>query len=123
LRIYFEDRLSGGDRLTVERKIRERPTRLGPVLELLGDPATAINVRVGAGAVLESLEGSGLLEGVVADLGALTRHHDARIRADGCHYLCLTRSQAAMPYLRSCLDDEDGDVREIARESIQVLSG
>ena len=55
--------------------------------------------------------------------GELSRHSDARVRADACHYLGLTGDAAAKPWLESRLTDDDADVREIATESLQAISG
>jgi HEAT repeat protein len=51
----------------------------------------------------------------------LTRHADARVRADACHLLSLTQAEAARPWLQADLQDVDEDVREIAAESLLAL--
>ena len=76
-------------------------------------------VRLGIGAVLEELSGSGLAETMIADLGALARNGDALTRADACHFLSLIGGQQVAPWLRACLDDEDKEVREIAAEALE----
>ncbi|MFA5082687.1 MAG: HEAT repeat domain-containing protein, partial [Hydrogenophilaceae bacterium] len=58
---------------------------------------------------------------LVGRFGELTVHGDARVRADACHYLSLTRSAEARAYLTHCLQDEDDVVREIATESLLAL--
>jgi HEAT repeat protein len=58
---------------------------------------------------------------VAPELGALTRHADARVRADACHLLSLTHAAEARPWLQACLQDADAEVREIAAESLQTL--
>jgi len=45
------------------------------------------------------------------------------VRADACHYLGLSGDAAARPWLDARLGDNDADVREIAAESLQALSG
>jgi HEAT repeat protein len=58
---------------------------------------------------------------LVDGLGALTRHADARVRADACHLLSLTQAGEAGTWLQACLQDADAEVREIAAESLQTL--
>jgi HEAT repeat protein len=54
-------------------------------------------------------------------LGALTGNGDVLIRADACHFLSLIGGQLVAPLLRACLDDEDREVREIAREALEEM--
>lgn len=118
---YFE-RLLGTGRLTeVEALVREDPDRLGALARLLAEPETSIHVRVGMGAVLEGLHGTGLAASLVERLGPLTRSAHARVRSDACHYLALIGDRAALPYLEAAQDDPEPEVREIAHESIEAL--
>ena len=80
-----------------------------------------MTVRIGVGAAIEELAGSASLADAVPALGALTRSDAPQVRADACHYLGLTGSPDAAPFLRACLDDESGEVREIASESLALL--
>ena len=118
---YFHDLLKEGDLDQVLATVRRRPETLAAVLPIVANPEASINVRIGAGVVFEELVGSPELRALVPQLGALTRHADARVRADACHYLHFTASQAARPYLEACLQDRDAEVREIARESLDAL--
>jgi HEAT repeat protein len=70
---------------------------------------------------MEELEGSELLAGMIDRLGALTNHPAAHIRGDACHYLALTGSRRAIPYLRPLLEDNDASVSALARESLHAL--
>ena len=81
-----------------------------------------MNVRLGAGAALEDHAGTPALAALVPDLGVLSRHDDARVRADACHYLGLSRQAAARPWLEPRLEDDSADVREIAREALDALA-
>jgi HEAT repeat protein len=80
-------------------------------------------VRLGIGAVLEELHGSGLAEIIIPDLGELARNGDALTRADACHFLSLIGGRQVVPWLRICLDDEDKEVREIAAEALAEIEG
>ncbi len=120
--VYFDKLLANGRRQKVQQLILDRQERAQALLDLLGEPQTSMHVRLGIGAVLEDLRGTGLLGAdFVHALGMLTRHSQARIRADACHYLALTESTEAVPYARACLADDDTEVREIAAETLAAL--
>ena len=79
------------------------------------------HVRIGIGAAFEDLQDSGLLGGIVDELGALTRDSEPQVRADACHYLGMTNSPSALHYVQPLLDDPDEEVREIAAETLPLL--
>lgn len=116
---YFYQMLISGRRGRVEDMARQEPRRLEALARLLEDPETSMAVRLGIGAVLEELQGSGVSEVLIPPLAALLRHEDARIRADACHFLSLIGGPEVLPHLRACLDDSDQEVREIATESLE----
>ena len=120
---YLQHLLTAGQLAQVQRLVRRDPTYLHGLLPLLADPHLDINIHIGVGAVLEDLQGSPLLEPIVAELGELSRSASAKTRADACHYLALTESQAARPFLETALHDSDGDVRDIAAEGLAELDG
>ena len=91
------------------------------LLLLLADPKTDMHVGVGVGALFEHLQGSALLRRHVDALGVLTRHADARVRADACHYLSLSGERNALRFIEPLLHDADAQVREIARESVALF--
>ncbi|HEY9146217.1 MAG TPA: HEAT repeat domain-containing protein, partial [Thiobacillus sp.] len=96
---------------------------LTAVLPIVGNVDASLNVRLGAGVLLENFAGSETLRALLPRLGELSQHADARVRADACHYLGLTGDAAARTWLEPRLTDEDADVREIAAESLQAISG
>ena len=118
---YFFKMLKNGRRAKVEEMARQEPLRLHALVRLMKNPDTSMAVRIGIGAVLEELNGSGLTEAIIPDLGALTRDGDSLPRADACHFLSLIGGPEIVPYLRACLDDESREVREIASESLEEL--
>jgi hypothetical protein len=118
---YFAERLGEGGVQAVIGHLRRQPGDFAALVRLLNDAEMKINVRVGVGAVIEEYAGSELLKRHVPAIGALTRHDDARVRADAAHYLALSGSEEALPWLRACLDDASADVREIAREGLDLL--
>jgi thiol-disulfide isomerase/thioredoxin len=118
---HFHDLLKGGDLAQVLATIERRPGLLADLLPIVANPEASINVRIGAGVVFEEFSGRPGLQALVGKLGELSGHGDARVRADACHYLSLTKSDEAKPYLVRRLQDDDAMVREIAEESLSAL--
>lgn len=118
---YFAELLGAGGVAAVIGQLRRRPGDFAAILRLLADAELKINARVGLGAVIEEFAGDELLTRQIPALGALTKHDDARIRADAAHYLALTGSAQAVHWLRECLNDANAEVREIARESLDAI--
>lgn len=116
LKTYFFEMLKTGRRVKVEQSLREDPVRSVLLAELVTDPEAGMAVRLGIGAVLEELQGSGLAEPMVPLLARALADADPRNRADIAHFLSLIGGEASREALRSCLDDPDPEVREIARE-------
>jgi HEAT repeat protein len=70
---------------------------------------------------MEDLQGGNLLKGIIPRLGELTKHREARIRGDACHYLALAEDPQAAAFIRPLLEDDDAGVRDIARESLAAF--
>ena len=119
---YFHLLLKEGQLPRAQALIEADPTLLAAVLPIVGNVDASLNVRLGAGVLLEEFAGSDTLRALLPRLGELSQHADARVRADACHYLGLTGDAAARPWLDACTADEDADVREIAAESLQAIS-
>lgn len=118
----FHDLLKTGDLQQVLALVAADAARLAALLPIVGNPEASMNVRLGAGAALEEYTGRPELAALVPALGGLSRHADARVRADACHYLGLSRQAAARPWLEPRLEDGSGEVREIAREALDALA-
>lgn len=101
--------------------IADAPDLIVQVIGLLDDAEAKINVRLGIGVIMEEYEGEPLLQQQVPLLGELTRHPDARVRADACHYLALSGAGGARQFVAPLLQDASPEVREVARESLQAL--
>lgn len=119
--LQFSAQLSTGRAAEVTGRIQREPETMAVIMQLLGNVRTALSVRIGIGVVMEDFAGSDLLQQQIAELGKLSSHRDARIRADACHYLGLSGSQAAMPFLQACLDDKDAEVQEVAADALEEL--
>ncbi|MHB1214093.1 MAG: HEAT repeat domain-containing protein [Thiobacillus sp.] len=119
---YFHMLLKEGQLPKVQAMIEVDPALLGAVLPIVGNVDASLNVRLGAGVLLEEFAGNDALRALLSRLGELSQHADARVRADACHYLGLTGDAAARPWLEARMDDADADVREIAAESLESLA-
>lgn len=116
--ILFSAQLSTGRAAEVTERIRREPATMQIIMNHLSDARTALSVKIGIGVVMEDFAGTDLLRQQVPALGKLTKHKHAGIRADACHYLGLTGDKAAIPYLQTCLQDKDEEVREVAGDAI-----
>jgi Thioredoxin domain len=119
---YLEELLSTGNIDKGMALVRGNPRALGALLLLFADPDTQLNTRIGISAIMEALEDSKPLQDMVEQLGELTRHTEASVRGDACHYLALSGSSAAAAHIRPLLEDSDASVREIARDSLEHLA-
>lgn len=118
---WFHLLLKEGQLPRVQAMVEAEPGLLAAVLPIVGNVDASLNVRLGAGVLLEHFAGSDTLRALMPRLAELSQHPDARVRADACHYLGLTGDAAAKPWLDARLSDEDADVREIAAESLLGL--
>ena len=120
---YFHILLMEGGLRTVVDLVEARPALLAELLPIVANPEASMNVRFGASAVIERFAATPALQALVPRLGGLTRHDDARVRADACHYLGLARSRDARPFLEALLTDSSAEVREIAADGVAELPG
>ena len=118
---YFHLLLKEGQMARVMALLHADPSYLTAVLPIIGNVDASLNVRLGAGVLLEEFAQSDALRALLPRLGELSKHADARVRADASHYLGMTGTAAARVWLEARLGDEDGDVREIAAESLAAL--
>jgi hypothetical protein len=119
---YFEQLLGAGEVMRVLGMISKDHSLLHALIGLISDADARINARIGAGVVMEDYEGRPELLALIPELGELTRHADARVRSDACHYLSLTHDASVKQYIEPLLDDEDEEVREVAEESLAELN-
>lgn len=113
-----EGRLDEAQRLT-----QVGSASLADLLPILANPEAAMNVRLGANALLESQAGSAALAALLPQLLELARHTDARVRADACYFLGLSARTEAVPALAVAIQDVDAEVREIAADALAQLRG
>lgn len=120
---YVAELLRNGQLARAETWLAARPEQLAGLLPLLSDTEIPIQVRLGLGALFEGHAGSEALQALVPALGELSRHADHRVRADACHYLGLSADAGAIPHLQKRLGDDHPEVREIAAEALESISG
>ena len=118
---YLDHLLGDGQLNKAEHYLHRHPEHLLALLPLFTDEERRINVRIGVGAVLEGLSENTDLSTLVEPLGLLTKHAQLSTRLDACHYLSLTRSAEAIPYLEQALQDNNAEVRETASDSLEEL--
>lgn len=118
---YFHLLLKEGQMARVLALLHADSRQLAAVLPIVGNVDASLNVRLGAGVLLEAFAQSDALRALLPRLGELSTHADARIRADASHYLGLTGTASARIWLEVRLNDDDADVREIAAESLAAL--
>jgi thioredoxin-like negative regulator of GroEL len=118
---FVEQLLSEGEVQQVLGMIEKDASVMHALIGLVSDADAKINARLGAGVIMEEYEGKQQLQALVAELGELTRHHDARVRSDACHYLSLTHDASVKKYIEPLLNDEHEEVRDVAEESLAAL--
>ncbi len=106
---------------TAEAAVVEDPDYLEAIMQILAEPEAKINVRIGIGVIIESIQGSEILRKYLPSLIKLTTHHSASVRADIAYYLGLTFDSHAKEALKKLLNDENADVREIAADALEEL--
>jgi len=118
---HFHILLMEGGLKRVRAIVDARPELLAALLPLVANPEASMNVRLGTSAIIEAHAGTPALAGLVERLGELSAHEDHRVRADACHFLGLTGSARAAPFLQARREDADAEVREIAAEALAEL--
>lgn len=120
--VYFKQLLSQGKLDKVIEMVAANADYLHAMVLLASDPETDMKVQLGVAAVFEDLQGKDVLSGIVDDLGKMAASANAKIRADAAHFLSLTQSSNALPYLQSLAKDDNEEVREIAAEALAEIS-
>jgi len=119
--VYLHDQLKQGNLDAMEKLLAAQPEWLGALIPLLEQEDTDMKVRIGVDALLESLATDTDLDSLIEELGRLSQHERQSLRSDASHYLSLTRSPAAIPFLEARLQDESAEVRDIAEEGLAEL--
>lgn len=118
---YYTDLFKHGQLPKALSAIRKYPGHIPALLALAQDPDTELTVRIGVSAVMEDAAGSALLQNQLAALMDLAQHSDPRVRSDACHFLALTRSEAALAPLETLSHDPEPAVQDVAKDSLEEL--
>ena len=118
---YYSDLFKHGQLAKALVSIEKHPEHLPALLKLAEDPDTELTIRIGVSAVLEDHAGSELIREHLPAFIQLSRHEDHRVRSDACHFLALTRSEAALAPLQVLLKDPERAVQDVARDSLDEL--
>lgn len=117
----FDHLLSEGQVNKVIELIKEDSSLIQSIMTLLGDSGTVLSSRIGIGVIFEEFAGTGLLKPLIPQLAELSNHQDQRIRADAYHYLGMTDDQKAILILESVKNEDDKEVKEIIKDSLEKL--
>jgi hypothetical protein len=118
---YYTELFKRGQLPKALAAIRTYPAHISALLALAEDPDTELTVRIGVSAVMEDAAGSALLRNQLAALMDLAQHSDPRVRSDACHFLALTRSEAALAVLEKLTRDPEPAVQAVAKDSLDEL--
>jgi hypothetical protein len=113
---WLLETLKAGKRQKFEALVRQEPQRIHALARLLKDPEASMVIRLGIGAVLEELHGSGVADALIPDLVGMLGADDRLLRADACHFLTLIGGESIRPHMLGCLNNADSEIREIAEE-------
>ncbi len=113
---WLLETLKAGQRQKFESLVRREPRRIHGLARLMTNPETSMAIRLGLGAILEELQGSGLTEPLIPALGEMLKSQDRLLKADACHFLTLIGGEGIRPFMQGCLDDADPEIREMAEE-------
>jgi len=118
---YFEELMTSGEISKVQQLVEETPSHVKTLISIMADEASSLSARIGVGAIMEQLEGSRILANCIDELGEHCSSPVTRIRNDACYYLGLTGHSDARKYIRPLLEDEDDEVKEVAREALDGI--
>lgn len=119
---YVEDMLGSGEVDKVNQHIEKDAGYLEWVVGLMGDADAKMNLRLGIGVIMEEYAASAEFEPYLDALIEYTRHEDARVRADACHYLALTENPKVVPVLEAMQSDDNAEVREVVADGLAELN-
>lgn len=113
---WLLETLKAGKRQKFEALLKNEPQRVHALARLMQNPEASMAVRLGVGAVLESLRGTGLGDPLIPAMGEMLASDDRLLRADACHFLTLIGGEAIRPHMLACVEDGGPEIREIAEE-------
>lgn len=113
---WLLETLKAGLRQKFESLVRREPHRIHSLARLMTNPETSMAIRLGIGAVLEELNGTGLTETLIPALGEMLESEDRLLKADACHFLTLIGGDGIRPFMQECIQNADPEIRDMAEE-------
>lgn len=113
---WLLETLKAGHRQKFESLVRREPHRIHALAHLMRNPETSMAIRLGLGAILEELQGSGLTDPLIPALGGMLESQDQLLKADACHFLTLIGGEGVRSFMKQCQNDADPEIREMADE-------
>lgn len=117
--VWLLELLKTGKRARYEALVREEPARIHALARLMTNPETSMAIRLGIGAVLEELHGSGLTAPLIPALADMQDLEDRLLSADACHFLTLIGGEEIRPNMQKARQSPNPEVREIAEEWLE----
>ena len=122
LSAYFEELMTTGEIDKVKQMVEEKPELMQTLFDIMASDTSSLSARIGVGAVIEQFAGMDILINNIDALGKFCHSPDARVRNDACYYLGLSQHTDARKYLRPLLEDENDEVREVAKEALDDIN-
>lgn len=119
---YISELLIQGKVANVLSLVDEHHEIMRYLFALLIDGDEKINIKLGIGVVIEEYAARDWFQEYVPLLVDMIMHTDPRVRADVCHYLSLTENREVLPVITALLNDENDDVKEVARDSVEAFA-
>lgn len=111
--------LSSGQLDAVEENIRQQIDARDAMIDLLNDSETALVVRIGLTAIIESLADGDLLNAYENKFIDMVSHEDEQIAIDGMYYLSLLATTASLKMLTDISQNGPVMLRDQARELLE----
>lgn len=121
LSTYFEELMTSGEISKLQQLVEDKPENIKILINIMADKTSSLSARIGVGAIIEQFEGKDILIHAIDELGKHCNNPLTHIRNDACYYLGLSHHSDARKYIRPLLDDEDNEVKEIAREALENI--
>lgn len=118
---YLIETLSNGELDVALQMVQQRPKAIDNFLGLIANDETNINVRLGIGAIIETLDDQTILQRLLPGLVQLLQHPQARVRGDAAHFLSFIQTRESIKALEQLKHDPDADVRDIVAETLETL--
>lgn len=114
--------LSSGELDTAEKQIRQHAAARDAMLQLLGDEETALVVRIGLSAIIETLSAEGLLNDYEQAFIELASTKNPTIGQDALYYLSLLGTENSLQALMRIAKDADNPLQHQAAELLQEMA-